>query len=416
MQSNAQLALPLYETAEAEALAYHNPSRFGYVAVLTRNSPKDKMCQRMYALNELSPKLQRLAQGIDAYISPSEFKPGGRRTLANLIRLTSMFIDLDTYKVSELCEVTPECLAERLLMLCREKKLPPPSLIIFTGRGLQAKWILEKPIPWKALRRWDAIQRHIFVVLKEMGADPLARSAVQVLRIVDTVNTKNGVRTRVLYQNTTAASGAVLAPGGLAVYDFETLQAEILPYTREQVAIWKADKQARLDARVLRRTTIKVHTEGLTKFDPKDLAFDRLVDLRYLMELRGYSAGLPDGQRNLFVFLASCFLAFSTEVGDLRGEVLSFAAEFAPHWTEARQRRCYASVQDRLTKSRAGKTIKFNGLDVDPRYRFRNRTLIELLGITPEEQQHLKTIISPEEAARRHAERCVKARREAGAV
>lgn len=59
----------------------------------------------------------------------------------------------------------------------------------------------------------------------------------------------------------------------------------------------------------------------------------------------------------------------------------------------------------------------FNGVAVDPRYRFRNETLISTkwLGVTEEEQKHMSTIIGKEEARKRAAERSRKQRAEQGA-
>ena len=55
-------------------------------------------------------------------------------------------------------------------------------------------------------------------------------------------------------------------------------------------------------------------------------------------------------------------------------------------------------------------------MQVDPRYRWRNDTLIQRFGITPDEERRLATIVSRGEASRRHAERCRASREEAGAV
>ena len=68
----------------------------------------------------------------------------------------------------------------------------------------------------------------------------------------------------------------------------------------------------------------------------------------------------------------------------------------------------------------AGEKIEFNGRQYPPLYTPRNSTLMGLFDITDEEVGKLKTIISKEEATKRHRERnrlsgCQK-RRELGAV
>jgi DNA-binding CsgD family transcriptional regulator len=63
-----------------------------------------------------------------------------------------------------------------------------------------------------------------------------------------------------------------------------------------------------------------------------------------------------------------------------------------------------------------GETVEYAGVQVDPRYRWRNDTLIQRFGITPDEERRLATIVSRGEARRRDAERKRDARQEAGAV
>lgn len=63
-----------------------------------------------------------------------------------------------------------------------------------------------------------------------------------------------------------------------------------------------------------------------------------------------------------------------------------------------------------------GEMVEYAGVQVDPRYRWRNDTLIQRFGITPDEERRLATIVSRGEARRRDAERDTRRRREVGAV
>jgi hypothetical protein len=49
--------------------------------------------------------------------------------------------------------------------------------------------------------------------------------------------------------------------------------------------------------------------------------------------------------------------------------------------------------------------VEWRGLEIDPRYRLKNQTIIEALEITAEEERELKTIISDDERRRRDRER-----------
>ena len=49
-----------------------------------------------------------------------------------------------------------------------------------------------------------------------------------------------------------------------------------------------------------------------------------------------------------------------------------------------------------------GQTIEWNGHAVDQRYAFRTETIIEWLGITPDEQRDMRTLIGLDAKRRRH--------------
>ena len=64
----------------------------------------------------------------------------------------------------------------------------------------------------------------------------------------------------------------------------------------------------------------------------------------------------------------------------------------------------------------AGEKVKFGGKEFAPLYTPKNDTLINLFGITDQEQRELRTIISTDMAAERHRDRDTARRRAAGAV
>lgn len=91
------------------------------------------------------------------------------------------------------------------------------------------------------------------------------------------------------------------------------------------------------------------------------------------------------------------------------------AKEFAPHWSEAEVRSCVSSAIARAQASNRGETVSFKGGAVNPRYRWKNETLLEWLSIEPQEESQLKTIIGKNERQRRNTAQHFQARREAGA-
>ena len=197
-------------TGLEEASLIHNPEDFGYFSLLwvkpqyqpqvdrgerTANSAPKEQCS--YPLRIMPKVIMELDQTLDTWYSQADFT-GLNRRIVNLLRLNLCFADLDTYK-TEWQGTTPEHICYCICGYCRDEGLPEPSLILYSGRGLQIKWLLERPIPRAALPRWNAIQSHLVSALERFGADQGARDASRVLRLVDTINTRSGERVRVIW-------------------------------------------------------------------------------------------------------------------------------------------------------------------------------------------------------------------------
>lgn len=374
-----------------------------------------KKAQISYPLSSMHEVLRNLDHSRDTWISQAEFWCRTRR-LVHLLRLGLCFSDCDTYKIG--ITGSPEHQTEQLLRLCERMQLPEPSLVVFSGRGLQVKWLFDGPIPARALPRWNAVQRVIHERLQPMGADPQAMDASRVLRLVETVNTKSGEMVRVVHHNPVR-------------YDFNALADTLLPLTRKELQELR-DARARgedVPFKLHRDEPTKKHlhlvtdTSGLHQFQGYQLAWDRLADLRKLAKLRGWHQGAPDGSRDPFIFLSAVFLTQAlVHVPRIYDELRVLGKEFAPHWREDRVRGCASGALKRLQAYIQGERIPVPDKAgtgtrmVDPRYRFKTQTLIEWLGVTPAEERELGTIISTTEAKRRDAARAQVKRLAAGAV
>lgn len=106
-------------------------------------------------------------------------------------------------------------------------------------------------------------------------------------------------------------------------------------------------------------------------------------------------------------------MAQAVVVPRLRDEVDELAREFTPNWSSSEVQSCVSSVLARAGAAAKGQQVEFNGHTVDPRYRWRNATLIDRLGITAEEERQMGTIVSQAESKRRDAQRKEQARAKA---
>lgn len=414
-----------HEPAEEldEPLLYHDTARPGFTSLVTPGWPRRQVS---FKLHELPQQLATMrARGVDSYIAQNEFFRPNRRVVS-CWRLTSHYIDLDTYKVPETQGLSAEHLVGRLLIACEDAGIPEPSVVVYSGRGLQAKWLLSTPVPSAALPRWQAVQDELCARLAHLGADERALDASRVLRLVGTTNSRSGHLVRVVHRASVPTMGAMLRCDGVTAHDFEVFAETILPVSRSalrdqtaeraELETQEASRREADDLRkqAARREKLVVIPGGADKpakrwggrpLVPSQLAWDRLSDLRRLTELRGWRDGAPPGQRDTLVFLAATFLANAKLVRDFRLEVRELARQFAPTWSEAEVSSCVSSVLGRAEAAQRGERVDFHGFEVDPRYRFSNRRLVELLKLSAVEQEAMTTIVGKPEACRRDRER-----------
>lgn len=361
------------------------------LAALPRLTPK---IQRAYRLGDMPKVITALDQERDTWISQAEFIKPNRRVVF-LLRLNLCFVDLDTYK-TPWNGTPPESLSQRVWGYCLDEGIPAPSLILYSGRGLQVKWLLERPLPRAALPRWNAVQKQLVVSLAPFGADPGARDASRLLRLVDTVNTRSGERVRVLWVNE--------REGEVKHYNFEFLAETILPLSRETV---REERQAKEERRARLIVIPGGKTGNLRSFSGRQLAWDRLEDLRTLARLRGWmERGIPHGYRSKYVHWCLNFLCLSGAVhsSQLFQEAQALVREVCPDFTKE-IRSILSTLYRKAQAYEAGEKVEFGGRDYPPLYTPKNSTLRALFDIEEAETPHLKTIISAAEAAERDRRR-----------
>lgn len=413
---------------QPEPFFYHDAERTGYVALLEQRGNQKK--QRIVRLSNLAEAIQGMAGANDCWISQGEFFKPDRR-IVHLSRMQVAFVDLDTYKAPRFVNIRIEAQLGQVLTFCYDKQIPEPSIVVFSGRGLQAKWLFSAPVPAAALPRWAAVQRALNRLLLDFGADLQAMDASRVLRLDGTISSRSGETIRVVHRAMTPTMGGQRLASGAVAYDFDELAETLLDLQRDELAAKDAEGTVRRaqDAlakanREAQRASLVLIPGGLEQCTganprplvPSQLAWDRIADLRTLAKIRGHDGGLPRGQRNLFVFLSACFLAQAHLVRNLGPEIDALASEFSPDWTQSEIASCVSSVVTRAKAAARREKVLFNGLQVDARYRFSNTTLVEALEVTDSEALELKTILPAEEARRRNTQRHEVTRRQKGAL
>jgi hypothetical protein len=362
--------------------------------------------QHSYPTQKLYEVLPAYGGVYDVYISQNRF--WGPRAVSRLASLSAMYSDLDYYKIPGLEGMHPLAAMDLAFEALQRARIPHPSLVVATGRGLDLVWT-HHSVPRAALPKWNLCQYYIFEALRGLGGDPAAKDAARVLRLVGSLNSNTDTLVEAIYED-----------HGESIWDFGDLADEILPLTREELEERRvhrresSEKRASKDTRDTRKAS-KGRDNAEKRFTPYTLALGRLSDLQRLLSLRELDK-LPPGQRNNWMFAAGTSLAYLVEPQFLERELIQLGKDYAS-WSEAETRSGMHSVIRRAQDAGAGeKVVEWEGKQRDPRYWLTTRKIIEMLGITPEEEKEMKILISEETKRQRKRERKKQKRRVEGVI
>lgn len=294
----------------------------------------------------------------DTYVSQNSFIKESRQ-LINLNRLHSIYIDIDCYRKN----LTKEAVIFFLEEMYGE--IPRPNYLIDSGRGVYYIILIDENK--KKLPEWQVIEKFLFSKMEWLGADAKCLDATRVLRVVDSVNSRNNQRVTILDH-----------------YDYDYSIDEILEnYIPEIPRAKKAKKKKKGRPKKI-----------VSLYNLYTLYHSRIEDIETLCRIRNYNM---NGYRETTLFL---YRYFSNVYHDDEDDALYNALELNKKFTEPLNE--MELIQDTESASRYYKDIK---------YKYSNAKLIKLLDITEEEQKQLSTIISTKEKYRRNNLRRYKERR-----
>jgi hypothetical protein len=198
MNYGESLALDMGQQLKAQArefieLLHHDSThKRGNIAYFRSIKKEiDSKDHKLLSYEDLLNKADELIGLKDVYISPNTFW-GHNRKYDNLWQLRSLFVDLDIDKHNEKnnTNLTYKEAYYIFLEMVAAGKIPRPSMIVYSGRGLHIYWRI-KDAPKKAAIWWQEIEDKLIKKLKDLGADTAVRDVTRVLRLPGTVNSKN---------------------------------------------------------------------------------------------------------------------------------------------------------------------------------------------------------------------------------
>jgi hypothetical protein len=382
---------------------------FATFSVLSDVGGKKK--QRTYKVTDFHEVIADYSgrEDVDVYVTQHQYFRWNRRK-ASVKRLSSCYVDLDSYRVERLQGRSAESLAAEVVWFCEEGGIPEPSAILSSGKGMYLKWYLEGVRSGK-MGEWDRLQRELVQVFGGFGADPAARDASRVLRVLGTTNQKNGQKVRPVWLNEEG--------GKVKQYRFQELFDDVLPYTLEEVVgygkgeeKWREREERAFQAKEWR---IEDRDLGL-HLDKRQLSFcsrglHMFSDLQKLSMLRGWEkTGIPDGQRDLYLFwlVNHGFLGFlGSYHPDVYQEVAYTLKALVPTWRMDRVHNALSAVYKRAKEAHQGQPwVSFEGRLYPKLYTPSNARLVEDLRITDQELEQMDYLrFGGSEAAQRKRKR-----------
>lgn len=379
---------------------------------------------------DLAEYLSKIDLDRDLWITQNQFR-AERRQKANVAYVPSFFCDCDIRKDTSLISdgviATVSDAIPLLKKFFKENGIPLPSIINNTGNGLHVKWLFPEALHISSpsdplLQKWEAAQTALIKLLQSFGGDVQARDACRVLRIIGSSNVKKDPKNPLpVYME--EANDARFNFEDLAQIFVDTAQRlypePVKPKKEKKSKPEKAPKgkkektpkahPASPSPAPVQRQRENVQPEHGNIYTLRwhhTLAARRAEDIKKLGDLRRAADGvMPEGSRELQTFFTLLFEStaglLSSAVFDARAQQLidSMGGDFTTDKTPED----FKALRERLESTEAGcGWEKWEGQTVPLLYRYKNKTIIKVLKITPEEQKQLKTIIGPEEKQRRY--------------
>lgn len=320
----------------------------------------------------------------------SFFRP--QRGEATLFNLNALYLDIDWHDAKE--QIDHNRVIEYLNVVYFNRKVPLPSYIVATGRGLQLYWRIETA-PKQAIFLWKLVQSRMAQALAnisefEAGINvdmSCVNDVARVFRVPNTFNTKSQTYARVVQYSENAI------------------------YTLSEIRDTYYKDLYKDSNRLAKKSKNNVIANKF--FNKLNLQQSRIDDLLLLLEMR---AGDMVGCRDKFLFVygwtlvgkratEEVFVRELVAVNELFKDPLPYAE------ISYKARHIYKKYKSKVLK-KDNPTQFYEYFDV---YIFRNDTIIKYLDITEQEQKSLKTIIAKREKYdRKNDKRNAERRNEAG--
>lgn len=339
--------------------------------------------------NELREIVEEYILENDVFITPNTMYKKQRR-VQNIRQFRALYQDLDINKLG----YSKREIIWMIYIMVYENKIPMPSMIVDSGRGLHLYWKI-KNAPFGALKTWQELQDYLYYKLKHLKADKQSTDGARILRLPNTINSKDN------------SVCEVIDIKDKLEYSMYDLREQYLNYSQNKQLVFQETKSIKTNTRVINNKF----------FNSYSLHMARVEDIETLCKLRKYNL---TNYRNMVIHCYAYWKGiYIRDIDELECEVIELNNSFTEPLKDTEIKaviRCIPKAIDKFIEYeqglRSGETKRASkGMKDKGGYWYKNETLIERLDITAEEQRHMKTIIGLDEKYRRNNERRNEARR-----
>lgn len=345
----------------------------GYVQILQID--ENKTIKIYNTRNEgIKEIIQEQENKTDVFITPNTMYIPDRNA-NNIRQFRALYVDIDNIENDQVYT------GYKILELANKGVIPKPSMMVNSGRGIHLYWRI-KHAPYSAIYTWQNIEDMLIYRLKELGADSRTSDSSRILRLPNTINSKNNEKAYVMYIDDSIE------------YSMFDLKENYLNKHKKQ-QIHKVKKN---NGKLLNNVF----------FNSYSLHMTRSRDLLKLCEMRNYSLR---GHRNMILHCYAYWQGiYIRDKEELERDVKRLNSLFKEPLKESEVNAILRSVPKQIDKFIAyeqGLVLGENKrvskkMRNKPGYWYKNETLIEQLCITGPEMEKLETIISTNEKYRRN--------------
>ena len=348
------------------------------------NPGRDGATTRTYSL-DVAPNIVDSLLDESTYLTLNRFN--GPRHSDRLAQINALYLDLDVHHLPGSNQPYQHW-ADGFHSELDVKKLPRPTILTFTGRGLAAIWLID-PLPAKAEPRWRACLRCLIGLFQHLGADSACNDTPRIFRVPGTINNKTGQEVRTI-------------DGTLRRYKFDDLADQIFT---------AADRPTRRQLSTRKKSNAGERKLGETRGLSPSARFSMVQ--RDLDKIVAHWGGrVPEGSRNTYLHLFATCLTHTAAAGDIEQQVYRIAAIATPDLSEREIAGIIKSAENQAQNACSATPA------LDGRLHYSGAKIAELLCISDDVSRRLglEQVFSDVERSRRKAAREKERRLANGAV